>query len=138
MEVTRPHYSPHMGDGDEKHWWSHWWIQTENAVVPWAVATMAVLLAIGFAVAAGIQLFELRSHHIVIPTDPKGPNWAEILTAVLTALLALIAVFALGTINEAKNARVEARRAQNALQMNELSRRWDEKTNLEVRRKVHD
>jgi hypothetical protein len=123
-----------VANGDKTRWWS----QTKNAVVAWTLATIAVLLAIAFGIVASIQCIELQSHHLVIPTDSKGPNWAEITTASLTALLVVAAFRALGTIREARHARTEAGRAQNALQMNELSRRWDEETNLQVRRKVHE
>lgn len=116
----------------------HWWSQTESAIAPWTVATLAVLVAIAFGISAGIESLELHSHHLVIPTDPKGPNWSEIVTAVLTALLVVAAFLALGSVNEARHARSQARTAQNALQMTELSRRWDEETNLQVRMKVHE
>jgi hypothetical protein len=45
--------------------------------------------------------------------------------------LAIAALLALAAI-------VESRRARNALQMTELSRRWDEESNRQVRRKVRD
>jgi hypothetical protein len=116
-----------MAGGDNQNCFSH----VENAVLPWAVTTLAVLVAIAFGITAGIQSLELDTHHLVIPTDPKGPNWAEIANAVLTLGLVVAALRALRSISEAKRARI-------ALQMNELSRRWDDEPNREVRRKVHD
>jgi len=77
-----------------------WWSQTKSAVVPWSVATAAVLAAIVFGVTSGIESLELQSHHL--PVDSKGPNWAEIMTAVSTFLLAVAAFWALRSINEAK------------------------------------
>jgi hypothetical protein len=95
------------------------------------IATVAVPLAIAFGVVAAIQCVELQSHHLVIPTDPKGPSWADIVTAFSTGILAVAAILALGAI-------AEARRARNALQMTELSRRWDEEVNRTVRKKIKD
>jgi len=92
-------------------------------------AVVAVPLAITFGVIVGIQRVELQDHHLHI--DPTGPNWADILTAFSTFVLAVAALLALAAIGE-------SRRARNALQMTELSRRWDEEVNLQVRRKVHD
>ncbi|GJO17890.1 hypothetical protein NJB1507_08470 [Mycobacterium marinum] len=112
--------------GSGNTWWSS---LTKSASTAWSIAAMALLVAIALGITAGIQCLELQSHHLVIPTDSKGPNWAEITTATLTALLVIAAFRALGSINEARRARI-------ALQMTELSRRWDEDNNLKVRRKV--
>jgi Domain of unknown function (DUF4760) len=121
-----------MADGDNKRWWR----QTKSAVAAWwhrsgwkTIATVAVPLAITFGVIAGIQRVELQDHHLQI--DPTGPNWADIVTALSTSVLAVAALLALAAI-------VESRRARNALQMTELSRRWDEEINQQVRQKVHD
>lgn len=48
---------------------------------------LAVPLAVVFGVVAGIQRVEM------IHLDPSGPNWAEVMTAVSTALLALFTAF---------------------------------------------
>lgn len=108
------------------------------------VAHVAVPLALIFgavAVLQGVEMhtFQLQhphSHRIHVPTDPKGPNWAEIAVAFLTLVLVVAALLALGAVRWARRAANEARRARNAVQMAELSRRWDEETNLEVRRQV--
>jgi hypothetical protein len=118
-----PTYRSFMTNGGKKSWRS----QTENALLPWTIATMAGLLAIVLGIVAGIESLELQDHHLHI--DPTGPNWADIVTAFSTLLLAVAAVLALFAI-------VESRRARNAVQMTELSRRWDEETRLQVRRKV--
>jgi hypothetical protein len=123
-----------MSDGGNKRWWS----QPKNAVVPWTAAAFGLLLATAFGIAAGIQCLELQSHHLVIPTDNKGPNWAEIANLFLASTLAIVAILALGTIRQARHARIEAQTAQNALQMNELSRRWDDEVNRQVRTKVRE
>jgi hypothetical protein len=99
--------------------------------VPWSVATAAVLIAITFGVVAGIQCVELQDHNLQFDINPTGPNWADIVTAVSTFALAVAAFLALAAI-------FESRRARNALQMTELSRRWDEESNRQVRRKVRD
>lgn len=71
------------------------------------------------------------------------PSWADITIALWTVVLALAtlglataAFLALASIGEAKKALDEARNARNAVQMTELSRRWDEEKNQEVRRLV--
>jgi hypothetical protein len=110
-----------MADWDDKHWWKHWWRQTENAVVPWCLATMAVLAAIAYGAAAALRWLVLNYHRI--PTNSTGPNWAEIVYTALTGVLVLIAFLALGSVREARRARI-------GLQMTELSRRWDEETRL--------
>ena len=93
-------------------------------------------LAIIFGAVAALQAIELQSDHLGIPTDPVGPNWAEIAMAVLTLILVIGAILALGAVREARRAVREARRARNAVQMTELSRRWDEEKNQDVRRMV--
>jgi hypothetical protein len=114
-----------------------WWIDDpSNNIAMWwhrsgwkVIATVAVSLAIFFGVTAGIQRAELQGHHLHI--DPTGPNWADIVTALSTSVLALAALLALAAIGE-------SRRARNALQMTELSRRWDEQINQKARQKVVD
>ena len=119
------------------------WNRTKSAVASWwhrsgckTVAHVAVPLAIIFGAVAALQRIELHSHHLVIPTDPVGPNWAEIAMAVFTLILVFGAILALGAVRQARRAVREARRARNAVQMSELSRRWDEEPNREVRRQV--
>lgn len=96
---------------------------------PWV--TMALIAGPGLlavAVIASVNKCD-RPWHCHMPTDPVGPNWAEILTAVFTFVLSVAAILALDAVKESRNAR-------NAEHMADLSRRWDEAPFLEVRRKV--
>jgi hypothetical protein len=96
------------------------------------IAIVAVAFAIAFGLIAGVERVEL------VHLDPSGPNWAEVMTGIATALLAsFTALLALGG-SFALLAVVEARRARNAVQMTDMSKRWDEETSQEVRRKVHE
>jgi hypothetical protein len=95
-----------------------------------AIAVVVVSLSILFTVTvANCRSVEHLCWTPHISTDPKGPNWAEILTALLTVVLAGAAIFALSAVSE-------SRRARNAVQMTDLSRRWDDEINREVRRLV--
>jgi hypothetical protein len=91
------------------------------------IAIVTAPLAIIFGVVAGIQCVELQDHHLHI--DPKGPNWAEIVTGVSTFLLAVGAFMALLAI-------LEARRARHAETITEAARRWDDQTLRHLRSRV--
>jgi hypothetical protein len=84
--------------------------------------------AVFFAGVAAQQQVDVGSF-LHIPTDPVGPNWAEIAMVVLTGFLVLAGIGALSAVGE-------ARRARNAQQMTELSRRWDEEKYRDVRQLV--
>ncbi|MGW4096839.1 DUF4760 domain-containing protein [Mycobacterium sp. NPDC004974] len=91
---------------------------------------MVALLAAGLAVGAVVEHCAGLIRHLPhIPTDPKGPTWAEILMLVLTAALLGVGGLALSTVKEARSAR-------NGQYMTELSRRWDEPLNRDVRQRV--
>jgi hypothetical protein len=95
------------------------------------IAVVVVSLAILFTVTmANCRSMEHMCRTPHISTDPQGPNWAEILMVAFTIALAVAAFRALGAVNEARNAR-------NAVQMAELSRRWNEETNQEARKLVY-
>lgn len=113
-----------------------WWNQNGWKTI--AMVSTAFVIVLGSLVVALCIESNRRD-----PTD--GPNWADTMTAVstallaaFTALLALGAFFALLAVNEARRARHDARRAHNAVQMNELSKGWGETANLEARRLVYD
>ncbi|MCV7064992.1 hypothetical protein H7H51_03415 [Mycolicibacterium farcinogenes] len=90
---------------------------------------MVALLALGFIAGAVLEHCTNLIRPLHIPTDPKGPNWAEILMLVLTLALLGVGGLALSSVKEARSAR-------NGQYMTELSRRWDEAPNREVRRDV--
>jgi hypothetical protein len=91
------------------------------AVVVWSAAILVAVF--------------VGSAFVLAMLSPE-PNWSEITLALATVVLALATVgltvaafFALGSIGE-------ARKARNADQMTELSRRWDEEKNRDVRHLV--
>lgn len=88
------------------------------AIIIWGVAILLAAL-IGAAVVLAMVSIE--------------PNWSEITLAISTAVLALAvaAFFALGSITE-------SRRASNAVQMTELSQRWDMEKNQQLRQMFRD
>lgn len=64
-----------------------------------------------------------------IPFDSDGPNWADAFMVLLTAALVIAGIKALSAVEEARSAR-------NGQYMTELSRRWDEPLNRDVRQRV--
>jgi len=99
-----------------------------------AVLRNMVIIVWGIA----ILLAALVGSAVVLAMLASEPNWSEITLALATVVLALAtvglavaALFALGSIQEARNAR-------NAVQMTELSRRWDEERNQDIRRMVRE
>jgi hypothetical protein len=123
-----------MADGDNTRWWSHWWSQTQKAVVAWSIGTMAVLLAITFGVVAGFQSIELQDHHLHI--DPTGPNWAEIATGIGTVVLALATLVLAGAAIAALRQIGEARRVRNAQVAIDAFQRWNDEGFRRVRAEV--
>jgi hypothetical protein len=94
-------------------------------------ATLPAVAVIVWGIA--VLLAALVGSAFVLAILSDEPNWSEITLALATVVLALATVgltvaafFALGSIGEARNAR-------NAVQMTDLSRRWDEETNQHVR-----
>jgi hypothetical protein len=88
----------------------------------------------------GILLTALIGCAVVLAMVSDEPNWSEITLAIATVVLAAAtlglataAFLALASIGEAKRSLDEARNARNAVQMTELSRRWDEEKNQDVR-----
>lgn len=100
------------------------WEQTGWRTIALSLLALAVVLG---GMLAQQRVDVARSLHI--PTDPTGPNWADIAIVVLTAILVLAGISALATVTE-------ARKARNAQQMTELLRHWDEEKNREIRRHV--
>jgi hypothetical protein len=113
---------------------ARWRTRTTRAVKNWwtrsgwkTTAIISVPLGIVFGAVGAIQRVELQDHHLHI--DPTGPNWADIVTALSTLLLAVGALLALLAI-------LEARRARHAETITEAARRWDERTFRHVRARV--
>lgn len=127
----------------------NWWEQATNKVkATWrksgwkTTAIVTSLLAMVFGIATVIQRIELQTHRIRLDTE-AAPNWAEVVTALTTALLAIatiglaIAAFlALFTIRETRRATNEARRARHAETMTEAARRWNDPLFRGLRAKV--
>lgn len=116
-------------------WDEPYWRRANVAVTVWwhkcgwkCIACVASALAVFFAGVAAQQRVDV-GRFLNVPTDPTGPNWADIAMVLLTAVLVFAGVRALGAVGE-------ARRSRNAQQMTELLRRWDEESHREVRREV--
>jgi hypothetical protein len=123
-----------MPDGDKslrtkaKNAWIAWW--NRNG---WKTIAM---VAVAFAIVFGLLVFIQRIERVHL--DPAGPNWAEVMTAVSTAVLALSTALLAGGAFFAILAIAEARRDRNAVQMTEWTKRWDDEANREARRLVYN
>jgi hypothetical protein len=110
------------------------------AVIVWGIGIVL------FVIAGSAWLLGTNHHQRYMPPDGSaanepaaaGPNWAEVVTALATAALALASAIALVQVWIAVTQMREARRAKSALARAELTPRWDADAFRSVRTRVRD
>ena len=110
------------------------------AAIVWGIGLLVGVVAVSlllFDSGAGVPL-DLPSFQYNSPRGGEGPNWADVVLAVGTAVLAAATCVLAGAALWGLRSLSESRRVRNATAMTDMSSRWDDEDSRTVRGKIHD